>query len=129
MTEEKSFDLELRVLYFIAERVVPRIEDWSARLEDGRILGTVFYGGLGTIVVHAVERDESVDGMLAAICALVEYAAVGLERSFGLWAPALHEFFESLEQSPEANARFARLSSERIRAGAARLGWDWAPDG
>ncbi|HTD34851.1 MAG TPA: hypothetical protein VK665_14375 [Candidatus Elarobacter sp.] len=129
MTETESFDLELRVLHFVAKSVMPRIDDWSACAEDGRILGTVFYGGLGTIVADAFERREALDRVVPALCAIVEYAAAGLQRSFELWAPALHEFFESLEQSPEANAWFARIASEDIRGGAARLGWTWARNG
>src|ERR1700760_1992684 len=91
MTEKDSFDLELRVLYFVAKSVMPRIDDCSACGEDGRILGTVFYGGLGTIVADAFERREEVERIVPTLCAIVEYAAVGLERSFELWAPRSEE--------------------------------------
>jgi len=129
MTSDESDDLELRVLYFIAESVMPKIDDWSAVDLDGRVLGTTFYGALGTLIVNAVERKESLDGMLPTIGAIVEYAAVAVEKEFKRWAPRLDEFFEALTESPEANAFFSRFPSERIRAGAVRIGYSWEPDG
>jgi|GEM_PF-5296440 hypothetical protein len=129
MTSDESDDLELHILYFIAESVMPKIEDWSAVDLEGRVLGTAFYGVLGTLIVNAVERKESLDGVLPTIGAIVEYAAVAIETEFKRWAPRLDEFFEALTVSRAANALFSRFASERIRAGAVRIGYSLEPDG
>ncbi len=130
LTNLEPDDLELRVLYFIATSVLPVIEeDWAVHGVDGRVLGTAFYSALGTLIVNAVERKESLDRVLRTIGAIVEYAAVALDKDWIHWASYLHEFFESLEQSPAANSLFAQFASERIRAGAARIGYTWAPEG
>jgi hypothetical protein len=129
MTSDESDDLELRVLYFIAESVMPEIDDWSAVALDGRVRGITFYGALGTLIVNAVQRNESLEGVLRTIGAIVEYAAAAVENDFNRWAPCLNEFFEALTESPAANTLFSRFASERIRAGAARIGYAWEPDG
>jgi hypothetical protein len=128
MTSDDSDDLELRVLSSIAESVTPKIEDWCTVDLDGRVPGVLFYGALGSLIVDAVERKESLDRMLPTIGAIVEYAAVAVETEFARWAPRLDEFFEALTVSSEANALFSRFASERIRAGAARVGYAWQPD-
>ena len=131
MTSDERNDLELRVLYFIVESVMPEVEDWSAVDAvdlEGRVLGTLFYGALGTLIVNAVQRNESLEGVLRTIGAIVEYAAAAVENDFSRWAPCLNEFFEALMESPAANTLFSRFASERIRAGAVRIGYAWEPD-
>ncbi len=129
MTNDETDDLELRVLYFMAESVMPEIGDSCAVDLDGRVLGVIFYGGLATLIVRAVERKGSLDGMLPTIGAIVEYAAVAVETDFDRWAPRLREFFEALTESSASNTLFSRFASERIRAGAVRIGYAWEPDG
>ncbi len=93
---------------------MPKIEDWSAVDLGGRVLGTTLYGALGTQIVNAVERKESLDGVLPTIGAIVEYAAAAVEKDFKRWAPRLDEFFDALSVSPMANTLFSRFASERI---------------
>lgn len=129
MTNDEADGLQLAVLYAVAEIALPEIRLWYARdPAGGPVLGTVLYGGLGALVVAAVKRNTGLDGVLAVVNALVEYGTLELENSFERWAPRLHEFFEALAEDPAANAAYARLASERVRAGAARLGFTWSPE-
>lgn len=83
-------------------------------MDDLELRVTIFYGALGIQIVNAVERKESIESALPTIGAIVEYAAVALEREFKQWAPRLDEFFEALMVRPEANAHFSRFASDRI---------------